>query len=112
MTVRFHRNTQHSSQSGTAAGRMNQAMGANPANEEEEDEDPQDKVIAVMRSRKMRGNASYLVFTKTTGWEIQTIPFVLHETGWQITPPTKAITKSKSPLRKTRYSIPSKPRKN
>lgn len=55
----------HSSQSGTAAGRMNQAMGANPENDEEEDGDPQDKVVEAMRSRKMRGNASYLAFTAT-----------------------------------------------
>ena len=56
----------HSSQSGTAAGKMNQAMGnANDNEEEEEDEDPQDKILAAMRSRKMRGNASYLAFTAT-----------------------------------------------
>ena len=54
----------HSSQSGTAAGKMNQAMG-NYASEEEEEEDPQDKIIEALRSRKMRGNASYLAFTAT-----------------------------------------------
>ena len=54
----------HSSQSGTAAGKMNQAMG-NSDEEEEEDEDPQDKILKAMRSRKMRGNASYLAFTAT-----------------------------------------------
>lgn len=54
----------HSSQSGTAAGRMNEAMGG--GQEEEEDEgDPQDKILAAMRARKMRGNASYLAFTAT-----------------------------------------------
>jgi type I restriction enzyme R subunit len=55
----------HSSQSGTAAGKMNQAMGNNEKEEEEEDFDPQDKIIEAMRSRKMRGNASYLAFTAT-----------------------------------------------
>lgn len=52
----------HSSQSGTAAGKMNQAMGNS---DEEEDEDPQDKILKAMRFRKMRGNASYLAFTAT-----------------------------------------------
>lgn len=51
----------HSSQSGTAADNMNRAMG----NAEEEDPDPQDRILEVMRSRKMRGNASYLAFTAT-----------------------------------------------
>lgn len=56
----------HSSQSGTAAGKMNQAMGNNASDdEEEESEDPQDKILEAMRSRKMRGNASYLAFTAT-----------------------------------------------
>ncbi len=53
----------HSSQSGTAAGRMNQAMGNNEP--EEEDDDPQDKILEAMRNRKMRGNASYFAFTAT-----------------------------------------------
>ncbi|UJP64806.1 type I restriction endonuclease subunit R [Mongoliitalea daihaiensis] len=53
----------HSSQSGTAAGNMNQAMGMG-ANEEEE-EDPQDKILKAMQARKMKGNASYLAFTAT-----------------------------------------------
>lgn len=53
----------HSSQSGTAAGKMNQAMGNNT--EEEEENDPQEKILEAMRSRKMRGNASYLAFTAT-----------------------------------------------
>jgi len=56
----------HSSQSGTAAGKMNQAMGnTSEENEEEEEQDPQDKILEAMRSRKMRGNASYLAFTAT-----------------------------------------------
>ena len=56
----------HSSQSGTAAGKMNQAMGnSSEENEEEDEQDPQDKILEAMRSRKMRGNASYLAFTAT-----------------------------------------------
>lgn len=54
----------HSSQSGTAAGKMNQAMG-NSSEENEEVEDTQDIILDAMRSRKMRGNASYLAFTAT-----------------------------------------------
>jgi type I restriction enzyme R subunit len=54
----------HSSQGGTAAGKMNQTMG-NESGEEEDDGDPQDKVLEVMRTRKMRGNASYFAFTAT-----------------------------------------------
>ena len=51
----------HSSQSGSAHDNMNRAMGKN----EEEEEDAQDKILAAMKSRKMRGNASYLAFTAT-----------------------------------------------
>ena len=54
----------HSSQSGTAAGRMNEAMGGK-GNDDDDDDDPQDKILAAMRARKMRGNASYLAFTAT-----------------------------------------------
>ena len=53
----------HSSQSGSAADNLNRAMGNNST--EEEDPDLQDKILEVMRSRKMRGNASYLAFTAT-----------------------------------------------
>lgn len=53
----------HSSQSGSAADNMNQAMGNN---KEDNVEETQDKILEeVMRSRKMRGNASYLAFTAT-----------------------------------------------
>ena len=52
----------HSSQSGSAHDNMNRAMGKTEA---EETEDAQDKVLQAMRSRKMRGNASYLAFTAT-----------------------------------------------
>lgn len=56
----------HSSQSGSAAGKMNQAMGNSLAEtDEDEDQDSQDKILEAMRSRKMRGNASYLAFTAT-----------------------------------------------
>lgn len=48
----------HSSQSGTAHSKMNQAMGS-------DDEDAQDKILQAMKARKMRGNASYLAFTAT-----------------------------------------------
>lgn len=49
----------HSSQSGTAAGKMNQAMGI------EEEEDEQDKILNALKARKMKGNASYMAFTAT-----------------------------------------------
>jgi type I restriction enzyme, R subunit len=51
----------HSSQSGSAADNMNRAMGNKDADEDE----TQDKILEAMRSRKMRGNASYLAFTAT-----------------------------------------------
>lgn len=50
----------HSSQSGSAHDNMNRAMGR-----DEDEEDAQDKILKAMRSRKMRGNASYLAFTAT-----------------------------------------------
>ena len=53
----------HSSQSGTAAGKMNQAMGM--GQNEEEEEDAQDKILKAIQARKMKGNASYLAFTAT-----------------------------------------------
>jgi type I restriction enzyme R subunit len=53
----------HSSQSGTAAGKMNQAMGR--SENEDEEEDAQDKILKAMQARKMKGNASYLAFTAT-----------------------------------------------
>lgn len=54
----------HSSQSGSASDNLNRAMGS-VVNEEEEDPDPQDKILEAMKSRKMAGNASYLAFTAT-----------------------------------------------
>jgi type I restriction enzyme R subunit len=53
----------HSSQSGTTAGKMNQAMGMGDT--EEGEEDAQDKILKAMQARKMKGNASYLAFTAT-----------------------------------------------
>jgi len=53
----------HSSQSGSAADNLNRAMGNN--GNDEEDPDPQDKILEAMRSRKMKANASYLAFTAT-----------------------------------------------
>ncbi|RCW75210.1 type I restriction enzyme R subunit [Marinobacter nauticus] len=50
----------HSSQSGSAHDNMNRAMG-----QQDEEEDDQDKILKAMKSRKMRGNASYLAFTAT-----------------------------------------------
>ncbi|NDP20939.1 MAG: type I restriction endonuclease subunit R [Paludibacter sp.] len=53
----------HSSQGGSAADNMNRVMGNTGA--EEEYVDAQDMILEVMRSRKMRGNASYFAFTAT-----------------------------------------------
>jgi type I restriction enzyme R subunit len=55
----------HSSQSGTTADNMNRAMGKNNNEEELDASYQQDKILEAMRSRKMRGNASYLAFTAT-----------------------------------------------
>ena len=52
----------HSSQSGSAADKMNQALGDST---DPDAEDAQDKILQAMKSRKMRGNASYLAFTAT-----------------------------------------------
>jgi type I restriction enzyme R subunit len=52
----------HSSQSGSAHDNMNRAMGKR---EVEEEKDAQDKILEAMRSRRMRGNASYFAFTAT-----------------------------------------------
>lgn len=54
----------HSSQGGATSDKMNQAMGNSSFNDEEI-EDAQDKILAAMRARKMRGNASYFAFTAT-----------------------------------------------
>lgn len=52
----------HSSQSGSAAGTMNQAMGMGDM---DESDDPEVKILQAMEARKMRDNASYLAFTAT-----------------------------------------------
>ena len=52
----------HSSQSGLAHDNMNRAMGQADIDEVE---DAQDKILQAMKSRKMRGNASYFAFTAT-----------------------------------------------
>lgn len=52
----------HSSQSGSAHGKMNEAMGKK---EFDDEMDAQDMVLEIMKSRKMKGNASYLAFTAT-----------------------------------------------
>jgi type I restriction enzyme R subunit len=54
----------HSSQSGSASDNMNRAMGNN-RNGDDEEPDAQDIILEAMRSRKMRGNASYMAFTAT-----------------------------------------------
>ena len=51
----------HSSQSGSAHDNMNRAMGK----EEDNTLDTQDAILETMRTRKMKGNASYLAFTAT-----------------------------------------------
>lgn len=52
----------HSSQSGTAHQKMNEAMGKKDF---DDDMDVQDMVLEVMQSRKMKNNASYFAFTAT-----------------------------------------------
>jgi len=54
----------HSSQSGSAHDNMNRAMGKQD-NDGEDSMDAQDKILHAMKSRKMRGNASYFAFTAT-----------------------------------------------
>jgi len=53
----------HSSQSGSAHDKMNQAMGQ--IVEDVDEIDVQDKIVNAMKDRKMKGNASYLAFTAT-----------------------------------------------
>jgi len=52
----------HSNQSRLAAGKLNEAMGSKKNAEEEDSADQQDKIMAAMQNRKMRGNASYIAF--------------------------------------------------
>jgi type I restriction enzyme R subunit len=53
----------HSSQGGRTAAKMNIALSANGA--EDEDESTEDKILRIMESRKMLPNASYFAFTAT-----------------------------------------------
>lgn len=53
----------HSSQSGSAADKMNEAISG--GGDEEEPEDLQDKILAAMAQRKMGNNASFFAFTAT-----------------------------------------------
>lgn len=52
----------HSSQSGSASDKLNMTLGAE---EEEEPEDLEEKILAAMKGRKMSKNASYFAFTAT-----------------------------------------------
>jgi type I restriction enzyme R subunit len=52
----------HSSQSGTAHGKMNETIGKREFSEEI---DLQDKILETMQSRKLKNNASYFAFTAT-----------------------------------------------
>lgn len=52
----------HSSQSGTAHQKMNEAMGKK---EFDDDMDAQDMVLEIIKSRKLKNNASYFAFTAT-----------------------------------------------
>ncbi len=60
----------HSSQSGSAHDNLNRSMGKagcrpKESEEDEDEKDAQDIILETMRSRQMRGNASYLAFTAT-----------------------------------------------
>lgn len=55
----------HSSQSGTAADNMNRAIGATGIQKDSDEFDWQESILEIMRTRKMRGNASYIAFTAT-----------------------------------------------
>lgn len=55
----------HSSQSGAAHSNMNRTMGSSHKPIDEDELDAQEYILEVMRSRKMKGNASYLAFTAT-----------------------------------------------
>ncbi len=58
----------HSSQGGSGADKMNQAMGIGGDDAAEGDaagEDTQDIILKAMQARKMKGNASYFAFTAT-----------------------------------------------
>jgi type I restriction enzyme R subunit len=54
----------HSSQSGSSHDNLNRSIGKKKDDDDEEP-DAQDLIVETMRSRKMKGNASYLAFTAT-----------------------------------------------
>jgi len=54
----------HSSQGGRAAGQMNAALGAG-SEDSDDGNSPEDRINALMESRKMLPNASYFAFTAT-----------------------------------------------
>lgn len=54
----------HSSQSGSAAAKLNEAMGNNP-DQDPDSIDIQDRILQAVRQRKMKSNASYFAFTAT-----------------------------------------------
>ncbi len=54
----------HSSQSGSAHDKMNQSIGKNMGNDDD-DIDVQDLILQSMQTRKMQSNASYFAFTAT-----------------------------------------------
>lgn len=58
----------HSSQSGNAAGSMNRTLekeGLDDIENEEEEETDEDKIVEIIKGRKMLNNASYFAFTAT-----------------------------------------------
>lgn len=55
----------HSSQSGRAADNMNRAIGAPSKVDDPDAFDWQEAILETMRTRRMRGNASYIAFTAT-----------------------------------------------
>lgn len=56
----------HSSQSGSAHDNMNRTIGKQEEEDDDDDTlDAQDAILEIMRTRKMKGNASYLAFTAT-----------------------------------------------
>jgi type I restriction enzyme R subunit len=55
----------HSSQGGKTTAKMHLALSGGEGDEEDDDESVEDKVNALIESRKMLGNASYFAFTAT-----------------------------------------------
>jgi type I restriction enzyme R subunit len=55
----------HSSQGGKAAAALNVALSGGSDDDDDEDESVEDKINAIMESRKMLENANYFAFTAT-----------------------------------------------